>query len=66
MKIEITTINESPTEKSLHLRILTPDGNNYNFRVPKSINGEQDDYSFIYPYQSMKELHQILDKFING
>ena len=65
MRIEIRPIHESLQDKSLHLRISTPDGNCYNFRVPEATNGSRDEYSFVYPYESMRALHELLDKFIN-
>lgn len=62
MKIEIRPIQESTTDKSLHLRISTPDGNCYNFRVPEK---EKNEYEFNYGYEAMLSLHKILDEFIN-
>lgn len=65
MKIDIRPIYESATERSLHLRISTPDGNCYNFRVPSAIGGCHDEFSFVYPYEPMRALHELLDKYIN-
>ena len=62
MKIEIKKIRETPCDESLHLRISTPDGNCYNFRVPQT---DRDTYEFNYGYKAMCSLHEILDKFIN-
>jgi len=58
MKIEIRKIRETPTDESLHLRISTPDGNNYNFRVPET---SRDTYEFNYGYEAMLALHKILN-----
>ena len=64
MRIEIWTVYESLSDNWLHLRISTPDGNYYNFRVPEATNGKQGEYSFDYPYESMRELHELLGQFI--
>lgn len=61
MKISIRKIYETPTDESLHLKISTPDGNNYNFRVPQE---SKDVYEFNFSYESMLSLHKILDDFI--
>ena len=65
MKIEIRPIIESLTDKSLHLRISTPDNNCYNFRVPQNVNGSSDEYGYEYSYESMLALYNLLDIFIN-
>lgn len=62
MKIEINKIRETPDDESLHLRISTPDGNNYNFRVPQT---SRDSYEFNYGYEAMLSLHKVLDEFIS-
>lgn len=65
MRIEIKPIHESLEDMSLHLRISTPDGNCYNFRVPESTNGGHGEFAYTYSYDSMLALHKLLDGFIN-
>ena len=61
MRIEIRPIDSD----SIHLRISTPDNNCYNFRVPQNENSRKGEYSFDYSYESMNQLHKLLDNFIN-
>jgi hypothetical protein len=65
MRIEISPIRATVDDKSLHLRISTPDGDCYNFRVPEAENGKRNECAYEYSYTCMKDLHKMLDKFIN-
>ena len=65
MKIEAKKIRYEDEQESLHLIISTPDRDCHNFIIPKSEKDTNSDYSYVFSYNMMKELHKMLDKFIN-